>query len=200
MPLEKFIENIIGLFLVNYKILNKKEFILTIPTIPNKEGQYILEENLKTILDLFINIIHQKFFPNHPIKIDNNWVYFPNFSIRFRFASLNKKWRAKKYFIKNKIPSIKPNLKLLNCQLIKNPFRIDIMPNGDIKACPSADFPASEKFTYTNIKNKDLFQHYIEYMQNYYKNLTIEDLLWKTNKHFCMSLNFLKHKKEQNFN
>ena len=195
MPLDKFMENMIGLFFINYHIFNKKEFTLTIPIIPTNNKEYILEQNLENILNLFINIIHKNFFPNQPIKKTNKWVSFQNFNINFRFAKLIKKWRAKKYFIRNRISSTKQDLKILDCWLVKNPFRIDITPNGDIKACPSADFSAAEKFVYTNIKNKDMLEKYLDYMQKYYKDLTLEDLLWKTNKHPCMSLNFLKYKK-----
>ncbi len=187
-------KNLVILYLIN-KNLFKNKYIEIKPTISYDNYKSDYNSFIKK-LNLFLNflkinynnddIIYKENWEIEKIKLDD-W-----FEIRFLINFIKPLWRWKK-LTKSKFDN--SWLDLTDCFPITDPFSFSLDPNWNLKTCFAKDIKASLKYSYSNIEDKDFMKKFIKIKRDFFKNIKLEDLVWKWDKHFCMAVNLLQKNK-----
>jgi hypothetical protein len=71
-------------------------------------------------------------------------------------------------------------------------FIFNLTYKWDLKTCFQKDIPASLKYSFSNIWDRNFLKQFIEIKRDFFKNIELKDLLWKWDNHFCMTVNLLQ--------
>ncbi len=188
--------NLSALYYTNKYILNNRNVLLntTIETGNFKENYDIFMIKLSN----FINIVEKNNIKGQ-YRIENDkWgiikkiIFDDWFEIDFKFNFLKPIWRGKN-ITNEKIDN--SWVDFTNCHPVVNPYSVNLDKSWNLKTCFSKDIPASKKYKYSNISDKDFLEQFFNIKRKYFKDISVEDLVWKWNRHFCMALNLLNEDK-----
>ena len=121
-----------------------------------------------------------------------DYIIIWDFKIEFDYNLLKPRWRWKNL---TKIKTQKWTL--LNCTPVFFPFIINLNEHWDIKTCRAKHYRSSIKYSYSNISDRDSLQIYLDKLVWFYSEITIDDLLWFSEKSWCMATNLIEQTKNK---